>query len=144
MRELSTMEIMVRDIHSVSMHLIIFSFRKGLVRLLTLNHLKRTHLLYFSANDIFDVELTAAGTIFQAPAASRSAFITLLQGDQWMIFKNVVTNVLHWDFVSTCSIFSLSSYQHIFQSVLGRIISLPVADNQCVRHLHMRVNSCLQ
>ncbi|KAF9481397.1 polysaccharide lyase family 8 protein [Pholiota conissans] len=68
---------------------------------------------YGSANDIFDLELTAAGTIFQAPAASRSAFITLLQGDQWMIFRNMVTNVLHWDF-----------------SVLGRIISLPVADNQ--------------
>ncbi|KAF8203623.1 polysaccharide lyase family 8 protein, partial [Pholiota molesta] len=68
---------------------------------------------YVRANDIFDVELTAAGTVFEAPAASRSAFITLLQGDQWMIFKNVVTNVLHWDF-----------------SVVGRIISLPVADNQ--------------
>lgn len=79
------------------------------------------------------MELTAAGTVFEAPTASRSAFITLLQGDQWMIFKNVITNVLHWDFVSTFKqLFTVSSffYDHNPQSVLGRIISLPVADNQ--------------
>jgi hypothetical protein len=50
-------------------------------------------------NDIFDFEIEAAGTVFQAPQASRDAVITLLQGDTWMIFRNTLTNVLHWDFV---------------------------------------------
>ncbi|KAF8973957.1 polysaccharide lyase family 8 protein [Flammula alnicola] len=70
------------------------------------------------ANDVYNLELTAAGTAFQAPTTSRSAFISLLQANQWMIFKNVVTDVLHWDF-----------------SVLGRIISLPVADDQATENL---------
>ncbi|KDR85026.1 hypothetical protein GALMADRAFT_312284 [Galerina marginata CBS 339.88] len=65
------------------------------------------------ANDLYNLELTAAGTVFQAPTPSRSAFITLLLANQWMIFRNVVTNVLHWDY-----------------SVLGRFITLPVADDQ--------------
>jgi hypothetical protein len=25
--------------------------------------------------------------------------MTLVDGDQWMIYRNVLTNVLHWDFV---------------------------------------------
>ncbi len=58
---------------------------------------------FISANDVYDVELAAAGTIYQASGASRSAFISLVQGNQWMIFKNTVTNVLHWDFVSSKS-----------------------------------------
>ena len=48
-----------------------------------------------------------------------------------MIFRNTVTNVLHWDFVSKpdeIQEFVLT----LFQSVLGRIISLPVVDNQSV------------
>ena len=48
-----------------------------------------------------------------------------------MIFRNTVTNVLHWDFVSKPDEiykFMLT----LFQSVLGRIISLPVVDNQSV------------
>ncbi|KAH9486903.1 hypothetical protein JR316_0000969 [Psilocybe cubensis] len=65
------------------------------------------------ANDLYNLELTAAGTVFQAQDSSRSAFITLLLANQWMIFLNTVTQVLHWDF-----------------SVIGRFISLPVADLQ--------------
>ena len=48
-----------------------------------------------------------------------------------MIFRNTVTNVLHWDFVSKPD----EIYKFVltlFQSVLGRIISLPVVDNQSV------------
>lgn len=55
----------------------------------------------YSANDVFNLELTAAGTAYQASDASRTAFISLVQGDQWAVFKNTFTNVLHWDFVSS-------------------------------------------
>ena len=51
------------------------------------------------ANDVFDFEIEAAGTQFQATDASRTAFETLWDGNVWMIFRNTVTNVLHWDFV---------------------------------------------
>ncbi len=54
----------------------------------------------FSANDVLALEIEAAGTQFQAGEESKSAFATLLEGDQWMIYRNVFTGVLHWDFVS--------------------------------------------
>jgi len=50
-------------------------------------------------NDILDFEIAAANTTFQAPTTSRNAIITLLQGDLWMIFRNTLTDVLHWDYV---------------------------------------------
>ncbi|KAF9056198.1 polysaccharide lyase family 8 protein [Panaeolus papilionaceus] len=65
------------------------------------------------ANDLLNLELTAAGTQFQAAGSSQNSFILLLQASTWMIFRNTFTNVLHWDY-----------------SVLGRFVSLPVADNQ--------------
>ncbi|KAI0029629.1 polysaccharide lyase family 8 protein [Vararia minispora EC-137] len=68
-------------------------------------------------NDIFNFEIEAAGTKFQATNASHEAVVTLLQADAWMIFRNVLTNVLHWDY-----------------SVLGRIIAIPVADNQATEN----------
>ncbi|KAJ3548404.1 hypothetical protein NM688_g5302 [Phlebia brevispora] len=70
------------------------------------------------ANDVFDFELEAAGTQFQASGASRTAFETLWTGNPWMVYRNIFTNVLHWDF-----------------SVLGRFISFPVADNQATASL---------
>ncbi|THH15976.1 hypothetical protein EW146_g4583 [Bondarzewia mesenterica] len=71
-----------------------------------------------SSNDVLDFEIEAAGTEFQATNSSRSAFSALWEGNQWMIFRNTLTNVLHWDF-----------------SVLGRFISLPVADDQATENL---------
>ncbi|TFK41123.1 polysaccharide lyase family 8 protein [Crucibulum laeve] len=71
-----------------------------------------------NANDIYNLEIIAGGTQFQATSSSRSAFATLLMANQWMIFRNIATNVLHWDF-----------------SVLGRIISLPTVDNQATANL---------
>ncbi|KAF7347798.1 Polysaccharide lyase family 8 protein [Mycena venus] len=62
-------------------------------------------------NDIVDLEVEAGATQFQASPAGQSAFETLFDGDAWMIYKNVLTGVLHWDF-----------------SVLGRFISFPTAD----------------
>ncbi|KAJ6552997.1 chondroitin AC/alginate lyase [Mycena capillaripes] len=62
-------------------------------------------------SDILDLEVEAGATRFQASPAAQSAFALLFDGDAWMIYKNVLTGVLHWDF-----------------SVLGRFISFPTAD----------------
>lgn len=76
-----------------------FPSRKGLVCLLD-------HLLYLpdpllnSANAVLDLEREAGRTIFAAESDSQNAFSTLFEGSQWMIFRNVLTGVLHWDFVS--------------------------------------------
>ncbi|KAI0662797.1 polysaccharide lyase family 8 protein [Cubamyces menziesii] len=63
-------------------------------------------------NDLFGFEIEAGGTQFQAGSDSRTALETLVDADQWMIFRNIFTNILHWDF-----------------SVLGRFLTDPVADN---------------
>lgn len=86
-----------------------------------------------SVNDILNLETSAGGTQFQANGDSRIAFTTLLQADQWMIFRNTVTNVSHWDFVSWV-LFHVRDWILTlnFKSVLGRFIALPVADNQSV------------
>ncbi|KAG6842628.1 hypothetical protein C0991_000155 [Blastosporella zonata] len=73
-------------------------------------------------NDILALELAAGGTEYQATTVSKAAFTTLLSADQWMIFRNVFTGVLHWDF-----------------SVLGRIISLPVSLNQATANLKINL-----
>ena len=53
-----------------------------------------------SSNDVLELQIDAAGTLYAADATSQHAFETLIDGDQWMIYHNVVTNILHWDFVS--------------------------------------------
>jgi hypothetical protein len=52
-----------------------------------------------SVNDILDIEVEGSGTQFEANNSSKDAFMTLVDGDQWMIYRNALTNVLHWDFV---------------------------------------------
>jgi hypothetical protein len=47
---------------------------------------------------VLQVEIPAAGTSFQA--SDLSAFDTLMDGSQWMIYANSITGVEHWDFVS--------------------------------------------
>ncbi|KAI0757019.1 polysaccharide lyase family 8 protein [Daedaleopsis nitida] len=64
------------------------------------------------ANDLFSFEIEAAGTQFQADSDTRSALEALVGAMPWMIYRNIFTNVLHWDF-----------------SVLGRLMTDPVADN---------------
>lgn len=57
-----------------------------------------------SANDVLALEIAAAGTPYSAKvsnAGSQTAFESLLQGDLWMIYRNVLTDVLHFDFVSS-------------------------------------------
>ncbi|KAH9849787.1 polysaccharide lyase family 8 protein [Lenzites betulinus] len=63
-------------------------------------------------NDLFSFEIEAGGTQFQAASDARTALETLVDGDQWMIYRNIFTNVLHWDF-----------------SVLGRFLTDPVIDD---------------
>ncbi|KAJ8522567.1 hypothetical protein ONZ45_g913 [Pleurotus djamor] len=69
-------------------------------------------------NDVLNIELATAGTQFQASSDSMNAFSTLIGANQWMIFRNIISNVLHWDF-----------------SVLGRFIVLPVSDNQATANI---------
>ncbi|KAF9464590.1 polysaccharide lyase family 8 protein [Collybia nuda] len=76
------------------------------------------------ANDILGIEVEAAGTEFAASTDSQNAFATLFEGDRWMIYRNVLTGVLHWDF-----------------SVLGRFISFPVIDNQATGSINMNLTS---
>ncbi|KAI0825160.1 galactose mutarotase-like protein [Trametes gibbosa] len=76
-------------------------------------------------NDVLALELAAAGTQYSAKnssTGSQAAFETLLQGDLWMIYRNVLTNVLHWDF-----------------SVLNRFISFPVVDSQATGSVNINV-----
>jgi hypothetical protein len=53
-----------------------------------------------SANDVLGLEIDAGGTTFAAGSDSQNAFATLFEGNQWMILRNTLTGVLHWDFVS--------------------------------------------
>ncbi|KAI0271375.1 polysaccharide lyase family 8 protein [Gloeopeniophorella convolvens] len=75
------------------------------------------------SNDVIELEIDAAGTQFAANAASQQAFETLIDGDQWMIYRNVKTNVLHWDF-----------------SALPRFISFPVIDAQATGSLNLNLS----
>ncbi|EIW64697.1 galactose mutarotase-like protein [Trametes versicolor FP-101664 SS1] len=77
------------------------------------------------ANDVLALEIAAAGTPYSAKvsnAGSETAFESLLQGDVWMIYRNVLTDVLHFDF-----------------SVLNRFISFPVSDQQATGSININV-----
>jgi hypothetical protein len=52
-----------------------------------------------SANDVLRMEIDAAGTEFAADATGRAALETQFDGNKWMITRNTVTGVLHWDLV---------------------------------------------
>jgi len=58
---------------------------------------------FASSNDVLELQIDAADTQYASNATSQAAFETLIDGDQWMIYRNVKTNVLHWDFVSLLS-----------------------------------------
>lgn len=91
----------------------------------------------YSTNDALAFEIEAADTQFQATTASKAAFEALVDANMWMIFRNIETGVLHWDFVSIISYFMMGLMSCLpvihCQSVLGRFISFPVADNQLRR-----------
>ncbi|KAI0078909.1 polysaccharide lyase family 8 protein [Panus rudis PR-1116 ss-1] len=79
------------------------------------------------ANDVLFLEIVAGSTQFAATDVTKSAFSTLIDGDQWMIYRNVKTGVLHWDF-----------------SVLGRFISFPVIDNQATGSIKINITEIKQ
>jgi len=56
---------------------------------------------FYSSNDFVNLEIIAGGTMFAAGKTPRNAYLTQIQGDQWMVFRNNVTDVLHWDYVSS-------------------------------------------
>lgn len=78
-------------------------------------------------NDILDLEVAAAGTQFAAGADSKTAFATLFSGNKWMIYRNTLTGVLHWDF-----------------SALGRFISFPVIDKQATGSIKINLTEVTQ
>lgn len=76
--------------------------------------MSRTHLKLLrlypdrlrSANDVLALEIIASGTKHSAQnsrsgVVSQKAFENLLDADQWMMYRNTKTGVVHWDFVST-------------------------------------------
>ncbi|KAI0094643.1 polysaccharide lyase family 8 protein [Irpex rosettiformis] len=79
------------------------------------------------ANDVLLLEIVAGGTQFAAGPNNKDAFATLMDGDQWMIFRNVETGVLHWDF-----------------SALGRFISFPVIDAQATGSININITEIQQ
>ncbi|CAL1695908.1 unnamed protein product [Somion occarium] len=74
------------------------------------------------ASDVLSLEISAAGTQFQVNDEAQDAFETLMDGGQWMIYRNIFSNVLHWDF-----------------SALGRFITFPVADDQATANIQFNV-----
>ncbi|PSS37709.1 hypothetical protein PHLCEN_2v402 [Hermanssonia centrifuga] len=79
------------------------------------------------ANDVLLLEIVAGGTQFAAGQTTKDAFATLIDGDQWMIYRNVLTGILHWDF-----------------SVLGRFISFPVIDSQATGSININITEISQ
>lgn len=59
-----------------------------------------TDLSRTSSKDVLELQIDAAGTQYAADTDSQRAFETLIDGDVWMVYRNVKTDVLHWDFVS--------------------------------------------
>ncbi|KAJ7765823.1 polysaccharide lyase family 8 protein [Mycena maculata] len=74
------------------------------------------------ANDVFNLEICAGGTEFQSGNTSMAAFTDLLLADQWMIFFNTITSVLHWDY-----------------TVIGRNIAQPVSDKNDAATLELNL-----
>jgi hypothetical protein len=92
-------------------------------------HYPQVYSSLASSNDVLELQIDAAGTQYASNTTSQAAFEILIDGDQWMIYRNVKTNVLHWDFVSllsSCPLHQLNSGQ----STLPRFISFPVIDAQ--------------
>ncbi|KAG9127060.1 hypothetical protein FRC07_000847 [Ceratobasidium sp. 392] len=69
------------------------------------------------ANSIMELETAAVGTQYQANKTVQDSFGRFIGGSQWMTVVNTITKVPHWD-----------------QSVIGRMITWPVAD------LHLKMN----
>jgi hypothetical protein len=56
----------------------------------------------------------------------------MLDAAKWMIFRNIDTRVLQWDYVRWSSLALVPRISRDFQSVIGRSVSFPVSDNEYV------------
>ncbi|KAJ7576365.1 polysaccharide lyase family 8 protein [Mycena floridula] len=74
------------------------------------------------SNAFLDLEVEAAGTQFAANSGQQAILEQLFESDRWMIVRNTVTGVLHWDL-----------------SAIGRFISEPVADSQASAEININV-----
>ncbi|KAJ6524244.1 polysaccharide lyase family 8 protein [Mycena vulgaris] len=89
---------------------------------------QHTGLLYNGAygkdyvNDVLNLEISSGGTQFQAGTSSMGVVTSLLIADQWMIFRNTITNILHWDY-----------------TVIGRNIAQPVSTNNVAAKLEVNL-----
>ncbi|KAJ7692130.1 polysaccharide lyase family 8 protein [Mycena rosella] len=89
---------------------------------------QHTGLLYNGAygkdyvNDVLNLEICSGGTQFQAASTAKATVTTLLVADQWMIFRNTITNILHWDY-----------------TVIGRNIAQSVAANNVAAKLEVNL-----
>lgn len=79
------------------------------------------------SNVALELEVASAGTQYAAGPDSRSAFEVLIQGHQWMIYVNSLTQVLHFDF-----------------SAIGRMITFPVFDDQASASIQMNLTTALE
>ncbi|KAK7463608.1 hypothetical protein VKT23_005549 [Stygiomarasmius scandens] len=77
--------------------------------------------------DVVQLELEGANTQYSAPEDSRRTVETLMDGNAWMIIRNTITGVLHWDL-----------------SVLGRFISFPVIDQQATGSINLNLTEIQQ
>ncbi|KAJ7149832.1 polysaccharide lyase family 8 protein [Mycena crocata] len=80
------------------------------------------YVQFTTANDVFNLEISAAGTQFQAASSAIAVFTQLLISDHWMTFRNTITDILHWDY-----------------TVIGRHIAEPVIDNNAAAGLKLNL-----
>jgi hypothetical protein len=101
-----------------------------------------------SINAVLDLETIAVDTQFTATRESREVVERLLDADRWMIVRNVVTNVLHWDlvgfhskFYSGCSLIPFPSlcsdvlfrYPSSISSQTFPLVNMPVLSSYVIR-----------
>ncbi|KAK7055904.1 polysaccharide lyase family 8 protein [Favolaschia claudopus] len=73
-------------------------------------------------NDVLNLEICSGGTQFQAGDDAKSVFTSLLKADAWMIFRNIITNIPHWDY-----------------TVIGRNIAQPTTDKNSAATLQINL-----
>ncbi|QRV76810.1 polysaccharide lyase family 8 protein [Ceratobasidium sp. AG-Ba] len=79
------------------------------------------------SNAVIQMELQAVGTQFQAAQSIKDAFGQHIGGARWMTFVNTLTKVVHWD-----------------MTVIVRMISWPVSNNQASSNLKMNLTQVTQ
>ncbi|KAG9041290.1 hypothetical protein FS837_012462 [Tulasnella sp. UAMH 9824] len=74
------------------------------------------------ANLVLLLELSSAGTQWEANQKSREAFGLHVEGSSWMMYRNTRTHIVHWDF-----------------STVGRMIIFPTVDQQATASIKMNL-----